>query len=343
MTPIPLRDEVLIGICTFRRPELAATLDSLVRLDPCGLPVAVAIADNDAAPSARARVQDIAASHPLPITYLHAPRANISIARNALLDHARTTGTRLLVYLDDDETVEPGWLAELVRRWRDEPDRDTGAGVVMGPVRAAYLPGAPGWMARARIHDTLPVIRADGTVTSGYTCNTLIDLADPATRDLRFDLARGRSGGEDTAFFADFLAAGGRIAFAPDAIVHETVPPDRASLAWLLRRRYRMGQTHASLIARNRSRTARFKAAGLATAKAAACGGLALLGGVRPAWRNRQIMRAALHIGAAAYLAGAPQVELYGATPEQANPDGRKNSAGRNSPEWPDRKEDDVA
>ncbi|WP_299365143.1 glycosyltransferase family 2 protein [uncultured Paracoccus sp.] len=322
-------DAVLIGICTFRRPELAVTLDSLARLDPCGLPVTIAVADNDAVASARTRVQDIAAAHPMPITYLHAPQASISIARNALLDHARSTGTRLLVYLDDDETVEPGWLAALVRRWRDAANQETGAGAVIGPVRAAYLPGAPGWMAQARVHDTLPVTRADGTIISAYTCNTLIDLADPATRDLRFDLARGRSGGEDTAFFADFLAAGGRIAFAPDAIVHETVPADRASMAWLLRRRYRMGQTHASLIARNRSRTGRFKAAGLAGAKAAACGGLALLGGIRPAWRNRQIMRAALHVGAAAYLAGARQVELYGAAPEQAEPNGPVGPKGR--------------
>ena len=43
------RDEVLIGICTFRRPELAA----LEGLESCGLPVAIAVADNDRAPDAR--------------------------------------------------------------------------------------------------------------------------------------------------------------------------------------------------------------------------------------------------------------------------------------------------
>jgi succinoglycan biosynthesis protein ExoM len=175
-------------------------------------------------------------------------------------------------------------------------------------------------MDRARAHDTLPVFGKDGTVRSGYTCNTLIDLADPAARGLRFDLSRGRSGGEDSAFFADFLAAGGRIGFAPDAVVHEDVPPGRARLAWLLRRRYRMGQTHASLIARGRSRGERLGAAGVAAAKAMACGGLALLGAARPAWRNRQIMRAALHVGAAAHLGGAPQIEIYGTAPGRTDP-----------------------
>ena len=312
------RTEVLIGICTFRRPELAATLASLEGLDPCGLPVAIAVADNDAMPSARDRVRAIAAAHPLPITYLHAPEANISVARNALLDHARATGARLLVYLDDDETVEPAWLSRLVAAWW-AGQGGRGAGAVLGPVRAHYSADAPGWMEQARAHDTQPVFGRDGSVAGGYSGNTLIDLADPAIQGLRFDPARGRAGGEDSAFFADFLAAGGRIAFAPDALVHETVPADRARLAWLLRRRYRMGQTHASLIARGRSRAGRLGAAGLAAAKALACGGLALLGAARPAWRNRQIMRAALHIGSAARLGGAPDIEIYGTAPGQTD------------------------
>ena len=312
------QDRVLIGICTFRRPELEATLASLEKLTPCGLPVAVAVADNDALPSAQDLVQAIAADHSLPVTYLHAPQANISIARNALLDHARATGARLLVYLDDDETVEPDWLKHLV-----QAQRNSDAGAVLGPVCAHYLPDAPGWMDRARAHDTLPVFGGDGAITSGYTCNVLVDLSDPAAADLRFDPVRGRSGGEDSAFFADFLTAGGQIAFAPDALVHETVPSDRARLVWLLRRRYRMGQTHASLIARGRSRVGRVKAAGVAMAKALACGGMAVIGVASPAWRNRQLMRGALHLGAVAQLGGARQIEIYGTAPDGSDPDPR--------------------
>lgn len=323
------RDKVLIGICTFRRPEMAATLASLEGLEPCGLPVSIAIADNDATPSARGRVEGIAAAHPLPVTYLHAPEANISIARNALLDHAHATGARLLVYLDDDETVEPAWLSHLVAAWWEGQQAMPKVGAVLGPVSAHYSSGVPGWMNQARAHDTLPVFGKSGQITSGYSGNTLIDLADPAARGLRFDPARGRSGGEDSAFFAHFLSAGGRIAFAPDAVVHESVPDDRARLVWLLRRRYRMGQTHASLIARDLSRAGRLGAAGLAAAKALACGGLALLGVARPAWRNRQIMRAALHVGAAAHLGGAPKIEIYGTAPgrtDLASGSGRKGS-----------------
>jgi succinoglycan biosynthesis protein ExoM len=315
MTAAAFRDEVLIGICTFRRPELAATLASLKGIDPCGLPVSVAIADNDSVPSAQGLVEAVAASHPLRLAYLHAPEANISVARNALLDHARATGARLLVYLDDDETVEPAWLMRLVETWRS-----SAAGAVLGPVHAHYDEDTPGWMKKARAHDTLPVVARDGTITSGYTCNTLIELTDPAAGALRFDPVRGRSGGEDSAFFADYLAAGGRIAFAADAVVHEAVPADRARLAWLLRRRYRMGQTHASLIARHSPWSRRFGVAGVAAAKALACSGMALFGAARPAWRNRQFMRAALHVGAVAHLVGARKIEIYGTAPGRSRP-----------------------
>lgn len=310
MTQSAFQGNVLIGICTFRRPQLAETLASLNALTACGLPVAIAIADNDDVPSAQGRVQDATARHRLPITYLHAPQANISIARNALLAHARSTGARLLVFLDDDETVEPDWLAALVTAWRK-----TGAGAVLGPVQAHYREGAPAWMDDARAHDTLPVIAKGGAIATGYTCNVLIDLANAAFAGLTFDLARGRSGGEDSAFFAAFVAAGGRIAYAPDAVAHEVVPDDRARLGWLIRRRYRMGQTHGSLISEGRSRSGRIGAAGLAGAKALACGGMALVGGMRPAWRNRQLMRAALHVGAFAHLGGARQIEIYGTSP----------------------------
>ena len=56
--------------------------------------------------------------------------ANISIARNACLEHSRG---ELLVFIDDDETATPEWLASLVAKM-DE----SGADVVLGPVKAIY-------------------------------------------------------------------------------------------------------------------------------------------------------------------------------------------------------------
>lgn len=299
-------ERLIVGICTYRRPELARTLESLRDMLPCGAEVSVAVADNDNEPSAKPLVTGIAGGFPLPVTYLHAPAGNISIARNALLDHARAEGARFFVYLDDDQTVRPDTLRELM-----QVRSDSKAGAVLGVVRGTYGKDAPRWMLTSRPHDTRPVLAADGSCRAGYTGNNLVDLADPAWRDLRFDLARGRSGGEDTDWFSRYLAAGGRIAPAPHAVVDEAVPGDRTSLRWLLRRRYRMGQTHAETATHGRGSPARVKLATLAAAKCAACLTMAAAS-VTSARRNPQLMRAGLHAGVVARILGAGPVELYG-------------------------------
>ncbi|WP_167620123.1 glycosyltransferase [Paracoccus ravus] len=300
-----MSDRLLVGICTYRRDSIAETLDSLRATSDCGLDVEIAVADNDLAPSARPLVARHAAGHPMTVTYLHAPCANISIARNALLDHAYRNGFRLLVYIDDDQRVRQDTLPALVAAWR------AGAGAVLGTVLADYGSDTPEWMLRARPHDTRPQRGSDGACRWGYTGNNLADLADPAWAGRRFDLSHGRSGGEDTAWFAGYLAAGGRLVHAPEAIVDEQIPPDRARLSWLLRRRYRMGHTHASLGMRGKGVKARASAAAVAGAKMVACLGLAAAGGI-PARRNPQLMRACLHAGVAAHLLGARQISLYG-------------------------------
>ncbi len=299
---------ICIGLCTYRRESLRDTLASLARLEvPEDTRIALIIADNDETPSARARVAQATEGFAMPVTYLHAPAHNISVARNAILSAARAQGAGFLAFLDDDETVAPDWLVKLYAQ-----AQQTRAAAVLGPVRAGYLPQAPGWMQRGRVHDTEPKCDSAGWALTGYTCNTLIDLAHPASVGLSFDPARGRSGGEDTAFFAALSQAGGRIAYAPDAIARETVPEARARLGWLLRRRFRMGQTHGSLLAEGRGMAGRLAQAGLAGAKALACLGLALIGLLDPLRRNSALTRASLHLGVIAALLGMRAITLYG-------------------------------
>jgi succinoglycan biosynthesis protein ExoM len=304
---------VVIGICTFRRASVADTLASLAVLRPSANPVSIIVADNDDSPTAADAIARIAVTHPLALRCIHAPARNISVARNAILDASIKAGARYLAFLDDDETASPGWLEGLLSRLSL-----TGSAAVVGPVRAVYGPGAPDWMRRGAVHDLLPEVDRNGAVRDGYTSNVIIDLAAPAMRGLRFDPSRGRTGGEDTAFFRALKKAGGAIAAASDAVVHETVPVERAALRWLLRRRYRMGQTHASLIIEGRGLSARIAALGLAAAKVGACFGLAGLRSFDPVRRNLALMRGALHLGAAAELIGLDRVEIYGdAVPRQ--------------------------
>jgi succinoglycan biosynthesis protein ExoM len=305
---------VLVGVCTFRRPSLALTLDGLTRqAAPPGLSFRVAVADNDEAPSAGPLVA-AARAQGLDVEHLHAPARNISVARNRVLDRAEEVGADLVAFLDDDEEVGPGWLGALVAALDAG-----GADAAFGPVRGRYGPGAPPWMRAAGLHDAQPETDAAGQVRHGYSGNALLDPAAPAFRGRRFDPGLGRTGGEDTAFFEGARRAGARLVPAPDAIAEEDVPDERARWGWLARRRFRMGQTHAGLIGGGAGPARRAALALPAAAKAVACLGLAALRAPSAPARNAALLRGCLHAGVLAGLLGARTLILYGG-PDSTSP-----------------------
>lgn len=286
-----------ICICTFRRAFLAKTLESIALIDQAGHAIRVIIADNDTEPTARDLVDAMRERVPFPIAYLHAPASNICIARNACLDRADAD---YVAFVDDDEVVTRGWLAALV-----EKAARSGAAAVLGPVAAIYAADAPVWMIEGDFHSTRPVFVGD-TIHTGYTCNVLIRWTVPY-QVLRFDLALGKSGGEDTDFFYRLTSLGGTIAYAQDALVEEPVPSDRASMAWLVRRRLRFGQTHGMLQAGSRARSL-----AVVGAKITYCGAMTALTAFSPVLRRRNWLRAVLHIGVAGGILGVRQAVHYG-------------------------------
>lgn len=302
--------KVEVCICTYRRASLADALRSVFaqRL-PEGVQLTVLVVDNDASPSADAIVAALAAEAPFAVRYAHKPAGNISIARNGALDLCKA---RYLAFLDDDEIAGEGWLAKLL-----DVARKGGADVVLGPVRAVYSAAAPEWMRDLDLHSTRPV-EVQGAIRTGYTCNVLVDRESAAVAGLRFDLSLGRSGGEDTAFFAEVHDRGGRIVEATGAVVTEAVTAERARLGWLAWRRFRMGQTHGRLLAARTGLAGRARHGGAAAAKVAFCAAAALLGAFSPARRNAALLRGCLHAGTVMGLAGADPVELYGAMPRGA-------------------------
>lgn len=294
----PVRIDVCI--CTFQRPFLSETLHSLMALDNDGLDIRVLVADNDEQPSARQRVEYAQRHSPFPIIYIHAPARNISVARNACLEEA---DAELVAFIDDDELADPAWLKSLLATLQAEK-----ADTVFGPVTARYDADAPPWMRHGDFHSTAPVF-VSGSIETGYTCNAMMRRRPPFAA-LRFRAELGRSGGEDTDFFHRLHALGGKMAFAPDAVVTEPVPPARASFNWLAQRRLRSGQTHGAWLASEQRGGP--VAMGLAALKVVAS--LALAAVSLPsasAWR-RQVLRATLHLGVISGLSGARQQHLYG-------------------------------
>ncbi|MGE3622687.1 MAG: glycosyltransferase family 2 protein [Bdellovibrionales bacterium] len=293
-----------ICVCTYRRPHVTKTLESIAGLRrPADWLIRVIVADNDDAPSARTPVEDTARRCSLDVAYIHAPARNISVARNACLDAATAP---LIAFIDDDETASPDWLTALV-----EALETNQADAVLGPVNAVYAAHYPGWMRQGDFHSIRPVwVR--GSIITGYSGNTLFRCK--AVQDLRFRRELGQSGGEDTLFFSELNKRGGKIVYAPDAVVAEAVPRERARLLWLMKRAFRSGQTHGVVLLEfgGDKTLTRIRIIAMECAKIAFCYAAMLPCLMR---RDRAVfwlLRGVMHAGVLARTIGKREMRQYG-------------------------------
>ncbi|MGR3513606.1 MAG: glycosyltransferase family 2 protein [Paracoccaceae bacterium] len=292
-----------ICICTFRREHVADTIASLLALEfPAPLTPAILVMDNDVTDTARSAVERLAAESRFPITYIHAPSRNISIARNAGLDASHADW---VAFIDDDELAKPDWLAAL---WRAAESKK--ADVVFGAVNGIYRDGTPDWIRALDMHNPLPY-SGDGSVETGYSSNVLMRWSGSAWNDQRFELSLGRTGGEDTEFFYRVGRLGADMTVAEDAIVEETIEPDRATLKYLTRRRFSAGHSYAvSMLQERRGRRAGIVAmAGLKAAFSFLATPFSILSPAR--WRF-WLLRGVFHSGVVASSLKLRRAEHYG-------------------------------
>ncbi len=235
--------EISVCVATCRRPQgLARLLQSLVRLEHPGVRWELVAVDNDpegSAASVLARFQER-----LPLRALAEPRRNIAHARNRALEAAEGSW---IAFVDDDEAVEPGWLAAYwARAGRGEQDG------WFGPVLPVLEGNAPPWLGphfydRPRHRTGTPL--GVGDLRTG---NALVRAALFGER--RFDPSLGLHGGSDSELLGRMLRSGARFAWCDEAIVHEYIPPARRRLRWLSQRAFRGGFTHTLLEIRRRGR-----------------------------------------------------------------------------------------
>jgi succinoglycan biosynthesis protein ExoM len=225
---------LLVGICTYKRPNmLAALLGACARLEPIeGVRTALLIVDNDEAGSARETVEAARSGCPLPIRYVTESRRGIANARNRVLDEALAADADLLALIDDDELMEPGWLRALYRTMQE-----TGADAVGADVFWDLPENAPAW---AHALPTSPRYRE---LYGRYqkkqkprlypsTNNVLLKARIYRELGIRFDVRFGLAAGEDLDFFIRAKRAGAVYAFASAAAVVEHVPASRLNLRW---------------------------------------------------------------------------------------------------------------
>lgn len=242
---------VVVAVLTYRRPRgLAAVLPALVeQLGDAGLSGHVLVVDNDPDASARDTVTGWAAQA---VVYAHEPRPGIAAARNRALALSRQAD--VLVFIDDDELPTAGWLRSLVDQWRAGE-----AAAVAGPVLSRFEGPVDPWIVAGEFFRRPR--RATGSRLHGAaTNNLLLDVARLGALGLQFDDAFGLTGGSDTMLTHALVSHGEHILWCDEAVVEETVPSERTTRRWVLRRHFRAGNVWSRVaLALSPSRRSRWR------------------------------------------------------------------------------------
>jgi glycosyltransferase involved in cell wall biosynthesis len=229
-----------VAICalTYKRPEgVRDLLDGLSGLGHTKdlPPTRIIIVDNDPDESARAICEVASHGIPFPLQYVAEPRPGIAAARNAALSAA--SEDEFICFIDDDEIPAPDWLHQLLRA-QDAYSAD----VVGGPALPILPPDTPEWVRKSSLLDYNRHVT--GTqLPYAFTNNVLFRSAVVREMNLEFDQRYGLTGGEDRHFFQRIGLAGYRIVWCDEAIVRETIPLERTSAGWIIKRNYRYGNT----------------------------------------------------------------------------------------------------
>ncbi|WP_369052475.1 glycosyltransferase [Kineococcus terrestris] len=219
------------------RRALAALLDEPSR------PLRVVLVDNSPDPAAtRATARAVAGGDPR-VVVVHEPWPGLSAARNAGLAHLSGD---VVVLVDDDVIVTPGWLEELLA-----PFADPSVGLVTGAVLPADLRSLDpqlfedyGGLDRGphrHVYDRWWLEGHRGPAPTwriGATANAAVRrdvLAGVGPFDEVLGAGRPAGVGEDTELFHRVLRAGHRVVHQPTAVVLHEHRADRAGLLAQLR------------------------------------------------------------------------------------------------------------
>jgi len=218
--------KVTIVVCTHERPEgLDTCLRSLLALDYPNF--SVLVVDNAPLTSRSKSVVDHLGSSE--IEYVVEPRQGLSWARNKALE---VVGDRIIAWIDDDETADTHWLAELARGFYEHPEADAVSGVM---VPAELETWAQVWFEQYGGHNKhrgfTPAVFSPDTAHAQSPLYPLPPFGAGGNMAFRasalkriggFDVSLGAGsrcmGAEDTKAFTDLLCSGGTVVYQPTAV-----------------------------------------------------------------------------------------------------------------------------
>lgn len=228
----------VVGVCTFRRnQQLQTLLQTLV--DLCRGPLAqhslsIVVVDDDPAGGAAPVVAAAAEGFDGELVYRHAGSANLSTARNTVIETSLPLGDWLL-FVDDDCTPDPQWLDHLL-----DVQARTGADMVAGHIVYRARPGAPDWLMDEPFCD-LTAYEDGAEPDFGNTANVLLSTRFLVESGVRFRPTLGLTGGEDMTFYSDARARGAVLRYSAKSVVFEELTASRERLRYQLHRQFWLG------------------------------------------------------------------------------------------------------
>jgi glycosyltransferase involved in cell wall biosynthesis len=243
-----LATTLTIAIPTHNRAAtLRQTLASVARLSISqGIEADCVVIDNASNDDTAAIVEDFARDAAIPTRRVMEPRLGSSFARNRAVDETRA---EFLFFVDDDAIAEPNWATELLSDLRQR-NLDVACGMVL-PQWSSPPPAwlGPSLWVKLAVHDR-PIIEASApqsveTLANYFSANvgfrrSAFDRFGKFREDLGV-VGGNPMSGEDTELFARIIARGGRIGFAPRAIVHHMIPAERMTRSYLRRKSFAYG------------------------------------------------------------------------------------------------------
>lgn len=231
---------ITVIVCTYNRCQsLATALESIAASQmPSSAVWEVLVVDNNSRDQTPEIVQDFGRRFPDRFRYVFEARQGLSNARNAGIREARGD---IIVFTDDDITVEPNWLQNLT-----------------ASLHGGNWAGAGGRILPAQTFSPPPWLALDGPYGMGGVLYAHFDLGGQAGEldraphganmafqkyvfekfgGFRTDLGRSSDsllGNEDTEFGRRLMARGERLRYEPSAVVYHELLETRANKQYFL-------------------------------------------------------------------------------------------------------------
>ncbi|MGB6199060.1 MAG: glycosyltransferase [Candidatus Acidiferrales bacterium] len=227
---------ITVILCSYNRCQsLAKALDSVAAMTvPASIDWEVLVVDNNSTDKTRETVEEFRRQHPQRFRYLFVAEPGKSHALNAGIREAHGD---ILVFTDDDVTVQPAWLHNLT-----SPLQDLGLSGAGGRTLPEQAASMPRWLSTDVRAVWAPLAVFDlGSI--GCEISQTPYGNNMAFRRQMFDKHGGfrtdlgpRPGNdirsEDTEFGQRLLRAGERLWYEPSAVVYHAVPASRLRKAY---------------------------------------------------------------------------------------------------------------